>query len=166
MDSACFIANGRDGGGNLSLLLTKAFQAKNTVITIYQEQNFPQCLVKEQKDSPVWAKKDNQEGRGRRDGRVCSQARQALCSEPKPPWGLTIQAGKMWTVIFCAFPFKVVWQWKTIRNENTGQSDARKETRSLFYQRRLWREAHGIPQDTIIFQAAVPGGSHPCLTSG
>lgn len=41
MDSACFIANQRNGGGNLSLLLTQAFQAKNIVIIIYQEQNFP-----------------------------------------------------------------------------------------------------------------------------
>lgn len=52
MDSACFIANWRDRGGNLSLLLTQTFQAKNIVIIINQEHNFPYCLAKVQKDSP------------------------------------------------------------------------------------------------------------------
>jgi len=53
MDSAWLTANGRDGGGKLSPLLTQTFQANNIAAIIYQNQNLPQCLAKEQKGSPM-----------------------------------------------------------------------------------------------------------------
>lgn len=83
MDSACFIANGREGGGHLSLLLTEAFQAKNIVTIFCQEQNFPWCLAKVQKDSLCLSLE--RIGRGGGGEGICSQARRALCSEPNLP---------------------------------------------------------------------------------
>lgn len=82
MDSACFIANGRDGGGHLSLLLTEAFQAKNIVTIFCQEYNFPWCLAKEQDSLCLSLERI---GRGRADGGICSQATRALRSEPNLP---------------------------------------------------------------------------------
>lgn len=64
----------------------------------------------------------NWKGLARRNGQrgwdhlLPSKTNSAL--KAKPPWGLAIQAGKMWTVVFYAFIFKVTWQWKTIRSGN------------------------------------------------
>lgn len=89
----------------------------------------------------------------------------------KPPWGLAIRAGKMWTVAFRAFSFQ---SCLTVKKHQEWECQAERVCvmpekgggGSLLHQRSLWREARGFPQDTSVFQAAVPGGSHPCLTAG
>lgn len=123
MDSACFIANGRDGGGNLSPLLTQTFQAKNIVIIIYQRAEFSLVPSKGAEGFPCVSWKGSVRRKGQRGWERLLPSKTSPAFRAKPPWGLAIRAGKMWTAAFCAFLFKVAWQWKTIRSGNAGQNE-------------------------------------------
>lgn len=146
MDSACFIANGRDGGGHLSLLLTEAFKAKNIVTIFCQEYNFPWCLAKEQDSLCLSLERI---GRGRADGGICSQARRALRSEPNLPGAWLSEQEKHELLHLC---LSFSGGLTVISHQDLGcqvsQSVLWLSRATLLFQRHLWREAHSIPQDT------------------